>query len=243
MAHDHPGAQVSPDGGSADRAELEDLVRRARTGLRAWTDAPEDDPGVALLELFAYVGDLLASQAERVAGEAHLGGGRGGEVEVEVDGDRWHQVEDLAGSGADDPHFVVSRREEGGSVIEFGDGVHGRRPPSDSSVGVRYRRGGGFPGVALQQGRVVLDADTAARVHHPGACGLHRAVVLENVDPLLRRRLLVRVPAVTGEQSAWAAACLPGPDVQVPSVGDGVWIAFEECDPSRPIWLGRIVTD
>ncbi len=28
-----------------------------------------------------------------------------------------------------------------------------------------------------------------------------------------------------------------------PTVGDGVWIALESCDPSRPIWLGQRITD
>jgi hypothetical protein len=56
---------------------LDDLVERARTDLREWTDHTDSDPGIALLELFAYVGDLLSSYAERVADEAYLGTGRG----------------------------------------------------------------------------------------------------------------------------------------------------------------------
>ncbi len=73
-------------------------------------------------------------------------------------------------------------------------------------------------------------------------CGLYRAVVLDNADPLVQRRLLVRVPGVSGDESVWAAACLPVPGVkEVPAVGDEVWIAFESGDPSRPIWLGQRV--
>jgi len=42
----------------------------------------------------------------------------------------------------------------------------------------------------------------------------------------------------------WAAACLPVSGTQqVPAVGDGVWIALESCDPSRPIWLGQRITN
>jgi Type VI secretion system/phage-baseplate injector OB domain len=228
--------------GQVDRPPLEDLVDRARMGLRDWTDSADSDPGVALLELFAFVGDLLSSATERLGAEAHPGGGRGREIEVEVDGHPWHQVADLAGSGAEDAHFVVSRRDDGASVIEFGDGVHGRRPPSDTSIGVRYRHGGRYSSVQLQQGRVVIDADVSQEPVH-AMCGVYRATVLDNADPLMRRRLLVRVPEVSGDEPVWAAACLPVPEAQEgPTVGDGVWIALESCDPSRPIWLGRHIT-
>ncbi len=164
------------------------------------------------------------------------------EVEVEVDGHLWRQVADLADSGAEDAHYVVTRRDDGASVVEFGDGVHGQRPPSDSTLGVRYRHGSAYASVLLQQGRVVIDADV---VEEPsgGTAGVHRGTVLDNADPLVQQRLLVRVPDVTGDESIWAAACLPGPGTQeVPAVGDGVWIAFEADDASRPVWLGRRTT-
>jgi hypothetical protein len=37
-----------------------------------WTDAAESDPGIALLELFAYLGDLLGFRQEQIATEARL---------------------------------------------------------------------------------------------------------------------------------------------------------------------------
>ena len=37
-----------------------------------WTDRPEHDPGVTLLELLAYVGDLLSYYQDRVAEENRL---------------------------------------------------------------------------------------------------------------------------------------------------------------------------
>lgn len=234
---------MSGDRGATDRPHLEDLVHRARTGLRDWTDTADSDPGVALLQLFALVGELLSSHSERLAAEAHLGGGRRNEIEVEVDGHPWHQVTDLAGSGAEDPHYLVSQRDDGASVIEFGDGVHGRRPPSDNSIGVRYRHGGGYSSVLLQQGRVIIDTDVSEEPVR-AMCGVYPATVLTNADPLMLRRLLVRVPDVSGDEPVWAAACLPVPEAQEgPTVGDGVWIALESCDPSRPIWLGQRITD
>jgi len=235
---------MSRDRGPIDRPQLEDLVHRARTELSDWTDIDRSDPGVTLVELFAFLGELLlSSHSERLAAEAHLGGGRRNEIEVEVDGHPWHQVTDLAGSGAEDPDYLVSRRDDGASVIEFGDGVHGRRPPSNNSIGVRYRHAGAYSSVLLQQGRVIIDTDVSEEPVR-ATCGVYRATVLENADPLMHRRLLVRVPDVSGDEPVWAAACLPVPEIQEgPTVGDGVWIALESCDPSRPIWLGQRITD
>ena len=150
---------------STDQPRLDDLVQRARTDLRDWTDHTDSDPGIALLELFAYVGELLSSYADRIADEAHLDTGRGhrpgrrDRLAIEVDGHPWRQVAGFADSDADDRHYAVSRRADGSSVVEFGDGVHGRRPPGGSSIGVRYRHAGRYSSVLLQEGRVVIDAD------------------------------------------------------------------------------------
>ena len=39
---------------------------------RSWTDANDPDPGVALLELFAFLADVLSSHQDQVAAEAQL---------------------------------------------------------------------------------------------------------------------------------------------------------------------------
>jgi hypothetical protein len=241
---------MSGDRGPTDRPHLEDLVDRARTKLRDWTDTTDSDPGVALLDLFAYVGELLSRHADEIAAEANLGtrrrhgsAGRRHGFELEVDGQRWRQVTDLADSGADDRHFVVSEGDGGASVIEFGDGVHGQRPPTSGSIGVRYRQGGGYASVLLQQGRVIIDTDGGEEPSRH-TCGVYAAVVLDNSDPLERRRLFVRVPDISGDEALWAAACLPGGGTtETPAIGDGVWVALESCDPSRPVWLGLRITD
>jgi hypothetical protein len=47
------------------------LVVRRRPA-RDWTDHAENDPGIALLELLAYLGDLLSYHQDEIAAEARL---------------------------------------------------------------------------------------------------------------------------------------------------------------------------
>ncbi len=77
--------------------------------------------------------------------------------------------------------------------------------------------------------------------------GKYRGVVTQNIDPLLRGRLLCIVPDVLGSvPSSWAEPCVPlagptGPPMgvyMVPPIGAGVWVEFERGDPSKPIWVG-----
>jgi hypothetical protein len=77
--------------------------------------------------------------------------------------------------------------------------------------------------------------------------GKYRGTVVENVDPLLRGRLLLEVTGVTGlVPTSWAEACVPlagptGPAMgvyMVPPIGAGVWVEFEQGDPGKPIWVG-----
>jgi len=75
--------------------------------------------------------------------------------------------------------------------------------------------------------------------------GKYRGSVVENVDPLLQGRLIVRVPDVFGIlPSSWALPCVPlaGPHMGTsfvpPPVGSSVWVEFEQGDPQMPIWVG-----
>lgn len=77
--------------------------------------------------------------------------------------------------------------------------------------------------------------------------GKYRGIVINNIDPEFRARLLVQVPDVLGPvPSSWAEACTPlagptGPPMGaylVPPIGAGVWVEFEQGDPEYPIWVG-----
>jgi hypothetical protein len=77
--------------------------------------------------------------------------------------------------------------------------------------------------------------------------GKYRATVLNNVDPENRGRLTLSIPAVLAAiPSTWAEPCTPlagpsGPPMGaylVPPIGAGVWVEFENGDPSYPIWVG-----
>lgn len=77
--------------------------------------------------------------------------------------------------------------------------------------------------------------------------GKYRGTVVTNIDPELRGRLLCLVPDVLGPApSSWCEMCAPlaggiGPPMGaylVPPIGAGVWVEFEQGDPSYPIWTG-----
>ncbi len=74
--------------------------------------------------------------------------------------------------------------------------------------------------------------------------GKYRGLVLNNVDPLGKGRLLVQVPDVLGlGTSSWAMPCVPVAGIQtghyvVPLIGAGVWVEFEGGNTDYPIWVG-----
>ncbi|MGI5470426.1 phage baseplate assembly protein V [Streptomyces sp. CA-132043] len=74
--------------------------------------------------------------------------------------------------------------------------------------------------------------------------GKFRGRVASNNDPLRMGRITAHVPDVLGDEaSTWAMPCFPFTGAQagqyvMPSVGAGVWIEFEQGDPSFPVWTG-----
>lgn len=74
--------------------------------------------------------------------------------------------------------------------------------------------------------------------------GKYRGTVVNNVDPNGVGRIQVQVPDVLGDAiSSWAMPCFPvaGPGMgewAIPPRDAGVWVEFEQGDPSYPIWTG-----
>ncbi|MEU8348628.1 MULTISPECIES: phage baseplate assembly protein V [unclassified Streptomyces] len=74
--------------------------------------------------------------------------------------------------------------------------------------------------------------------------GKFRGRVADNNDPLRIGRITAVVPDVLGDEaSTWAMPCFPFTGEQagqyvMPTIGSGVWIEFEQGDPSFPIWTG-----
>ena len=74
--------------------------------------------------------------------------------------------------------------------------------------------------------------------------GKYRGLVLNNIDPEQRGRLLIQIPDVLGLSiSSWALPCVPLSGMQmgayfVPLIGAGVWVEFEGGDVDYPIWTG-----
>jgi Type VI secretion system/phage-baseplate injector OB domain len=74
--------------------------------------------------------------------------------------------------------------------------------------------------------------------------GKYRAIVTNNVDPMMIGRIQVIVPdAASLTPSTWCMPCVPVAGINMgffspPMIGSGVWIEFERGDSSKPIWTG-----
>jgi len=69
---------------------------------------------------------------------------------------------------------------------------------------------------------------------------LHHGVVIDIDDPQGELRLKVQVPARTGEEGVWAWPFVAGRGTITPAVGERVWVAFEQDDVERAIWMGSM---
>lgn len=76
--------------------------------------------------------------------------------------------------------------------------------------------------------------------------GKYRGVVINNIDPENRGRIMAEVADVTQlVPSTWAEVCVPiaggetpGGIYVVPPIGANVWIEYEQGDIRYPIWSG-----
>jgi len=75
--------------------------------------------------------------------------------------------------------------------------------------------------------------------------GKYRGFVVDNKDPEMRGRLMLKVPALFGENiTAWALPCMPFGGLaqqgffMVPEIGAQIWVEFEAGNQDLPIWTG-----
>jgi hypothetical protein len=121
--------------------ELDAVVRRELP----WFEGHQQDPGIALVELLAFLGESFAEYQGRMADEAYVVGRS--PLVVTVDGSPWREVASLDGSGPDDAVYRAHGGDDGSITVRFGDGQHGRVPSTGSQVAATYRKGGGGAGV------------------------------------------------------------------------------------------------
>lgn len=88
--------------------------------------------------------------------------------------------------------------------------------------------------------------------------GIYPGLVVNNVDPLKKAQLQIRVPQIFGGNTGleripdialpWAKPCVPTSNfnsgfLSIPEVGSSVWVMFIGGDKREPVWLGCVVTN
>jgi hypothetical protein len=76
--------------------------------------------------------------------------------------------------------------------------------------------------------------------HH----GIYRGIVKDNKDPKSLRRLKLVVQTTGTEVTDWAWPVEPSNfNLEVPTVGQGVWVMYIGGDPEYPVWVGTFGTN
>jgi hypothetical protein len=119
-----------------------------RGGNDVWSVS--DGATVALLRATAGTLELFARP--KAAGPALSADPRTARPAVTLNGtllgasEPWSPQVDLLNSDGDAAEFVVEVEHDGAATLRFGDGVHGRRPDTDTSFEATYRVGNGVAG-------------------------------------------------------------------------------------------------
>ncbi|MEJ8822321.1 putative baseplate assembly protein [Variovorax humicola] len=125
----------------------------------------------------------------------------------------WTPRQDLLGSNAEDNDFVVEPDDAGAAWLRFGDGLHGRRPPSGTRFSAIYRIGNGRAGNVGAQTLTQIVAD------NPAILGVRQPLAAQGgTDPESIASVRAKAPfalrtqqrAVTVDDYGRVAAALPG---------------------------------
>jgi hypothetical protein len=69
-----------------------------------------------------------------------------GSVSVTVNNEAWTRVDSLTLAAADDQAYSIRTLAVGSVIVTFGDGIFGAKLPTDATIEVNYRTGGGVTG-------------------------------------------------------------------------------------------------
>jgi hypothetical protein len=96
------------------------------------------------------------------------GNGYRSALRIAVDGIYWTELETVYGQAADAKIFTVRQRDDGASIVRFGDGINGARLPTGSQVIAGYRWGSGATSPPAGRLTTILKPQTnLAAVHNP----------------------------------------------------------------------------
>lgn len=69
--------------------------------------------------------------------------------------------------------------------------------------------------------------------------GIYRGIVKDNKDPLKQRRLQLLVQTTGPDKTEWVWPTEPANvSIEVPVIGQGVWVQYIGGDPEYPVWSG-----
>ena len=69
--------------------------------------------------------------------------------------------------------------------------------------------------------------------------GVYRATVTNNRDPKKQRRIQVELTTSVGHSTDWIWPMEAAhTSVEVPDIGQGVWVQFQAADHEYPVWFG-----
>jgi len=152
-----------------------------------WTDRNDADPGFSMLEMLAFLSEGLlfhrgvvdrgAPAASRIV-DAIQAYEDDEPVAVCVNGERWQRVETVVGMGSDAHVFTLDPAPGLGA---FGDGLHGKRPASGSTISVRYRERGGRLGdtsIAVRTGWPLPHRGYLISLREDGTTRMEACVIL-----------------------------------------------------------------